>query len=84
MFSVDIRLGPDGQPLVSDAVLASFPLAAQAIISVLAPLAAQVRGLHERVRALEARLRQTSTNTSRPPWSGTANCRMIRNSYELH
>jgi len=51
--------GADGEPLVPAAVWATFPAAAQAVIV----------ALEARVRDLEARLGQTSANSSRPPSS---------------
>ena len=56
----------DGQPVVPAAVWATFPPAAQAVI---VALAQQVAALSARVRDLEARLGQNSSNSSRPPSS---------------
>jgi transposase len=73
MVGVDVPAEADGQPLVPPDVWATFPLAAQVVIVALAAgLAAERaarRGLEARVRDLEARLGQTSANSSRPPSS---------------
>ena len=66
MFSVDVPRGMDGQPLVPGDVWATFPPAAQAVI---VALAHQVAALTARVRELETRLGQDSSNSSRPPSS---------------
>ena len=76
MFIVDVPRGADGPPLVADDVWQATPVAAQAVIVALAPLAAvvpqlvhQVKVLQAQVRELEARLGQNSSNSSRPPSS---------------
>lgn len=66
MVSMDVPAGPDGQPLVTPAVWATFPPAAQAVI---VALAQQVVALTAEVRALRARLDQDSSTSSRPPSS---------------
>ncbi len=66
MFSVDVPLGVDGQPVVSQTVWERFPPEAQAVIVVLAQ---QVVRLAGEVRELTARLGQNSSNSSRPPSS---------------
>jgi len=73
---MDVPCGLDGQPLLTPDVWQGTPAAAQAVIVLLAPLATvvpqlmhQVEGLHARVRELEARLGQNSSNSSRPPSS---------------
>jgi transposase len=70
---MDVPVGAEGQPLVPPEVWATFPLAAQAVIVALVAERASERaareGLEARVRDLEARLRQTSSNSSRPPAS---------------
>lgn len=72
MFRVDAPTGADGQPLVPQELWATFPPAAQAVI---VALAQRVAALEGQVRALQARLGQDSTNSSRPPssdppWAG--------------
>jgi transposase len=77
MFSVDAPRGADDQPLdqplVPAELWATFPPAAQALIVALAAEVATLRvanaALTTRVRALEARLGQNSSNSSRPPSS---------------
>ncbi len=76
MFSVDVPRGIDGQPLVPGDVWATFPPAAQAVI---VALAHQVAALTARVRELETRLGQDSSNSWRS-WitsrTGTATRRL--------
>ena len=76
MFTMSVPPGPDGAPLLTAEVWEATPAAAQAVIVALAPLATmvpqlaqQVEGLQVRVRELEARLGQNSSNSSRPPSS---------------
>ena len=73
MFGVDAPAGGDGQPLVPAEVWATFPATAQALIVALAQQAQEqvrrVAALEARVRDLEARLGQDSSNSSRPPSS---------------
>lgn len=73
MFSVDAPQGADGRPLVPDEIWATFPAAAQAVIVALATEVATLRAAHAaltaEVHALKARLRQNSSNSSRPPSS---------------
>ena len=56
-------------PPLPDELLATLPPAAVAYIRALEAIAAQVATLTARVAELEARLRQTSANSSRPPSS---------------
>jgi hypothetical protein len=69
MFSVDVPLGADGQPLVPADVWATFPPAAQAVIAALAHQVRRVVALEGEVRDLRARLGRNSSNSSRPPSS---------------
>ncbi len=76
MFSMEVPRGQDGQPLLTPDVWQAAPVGAQALIVALAPLAAvvprlvkQVEALQGRVRELEARLGQNSSNSSRSPSS---------------
>ena len=69
MFSVEAPRGADGQLLVPEEEWVTWPPAAQALISAWAPLVGEVVALRERVRTLEARLGQNSSNSSRPPSS---------------
>jgi len=69
MFSVETPRGADGQLLVPEEEWVTWPPVAQALISAWAPLVGEVVTLRERVRELEARLGQNSTNSSRPPSS---------------
>jgi transposase len=66
MFSMDVPLGADGQPLAPAELWVTFPPAAQAVIGALAQ---RVLALEAEVRDLKARLGQHSTNSSRPPSS---------------
>jgi transposase len=66
MFSVDVARGADGAPLLPDDIWRDLPPAAQAV---LVALAQQVVALNARVRELEARLGQDSSNSARPPSS---------------
>src|SRR5436190_21093690 len=66
MFSVDVPLGADGQPLVPTELWVTCPPAAQAVI---VALAQRVLALEAEVRDLRAGLGQHSTNASRPPSS---------------
>jgi transposase len=66
MFSVDVPLGTDGQPLVPADLWTTFPPAAQVVI---VALAQRVAALEAEVRDLKARLGQNSSNSSRPPSS---------------
>ena len=56
-------------PPLPDELLATLPPAAVAYIRALEAIAAQVATLTARVAELEARLRQTSANSSKPPSS---------------
>ena len=72
MFSMDVPLGPDGHPVLSEEIWQATPVAAQALIGALAPLLAlgpELVALRARVRELETRLGQHSGNSSRPPSS---------------
>jgi transposase len=76
MFSVDAPRTADGQPVLAAEVWATTPLAAQGLIVALLDVAQQVTvlavantRLEGRVRDLEARLGQNSSNSSRPPSS---------------
>jgi len=69
MFRVEAPRGADGQLLVPEEEWVMWPPAAQALISAWAPLVGEVVTLRERVRALEARVGQNSSNSSRPPSS---------------
>jgi len=69
MFSVEAPRGADGQLLVPEEEWVMWPPTAQALISAWAPLVGEVVALRERVRVLEARLGQNSSNSSRPPSS---------------
>ncbi len=66
MVNMDAPVGPDGQPLLSPEDWAACPPAAQAV---LVALTRQVATLTAEVRALQARVRQDSTTSSRPPSS---------------
>jgi transposase len=63
---VEVPRGADGQPLLPEDIWASLHPAAQAVM---VGLAQQVAALTARVRNLEARLGQNSSNSSRPPSS---------------
>lgn len=63
---MDVPRGADGQPLLPDGIWATLHPAAQAVI---VALAQQVAALSAQVRELQARLGQTSSNSSRPPSS---------------
>jgi transposase len=63
---MDAPPGPDGSPILPAAVWQTLPPAAQAVIVAL--LAANAR-LEARVREVEARVGQNSSNSSRPPSS---------------
>lgn len=69
MFSMDVPRGPDGQLVLPPEIWAAPPVAAQALIVSLSPVAGQVTRLEARMRELEARLGQNSSNSSRPPSS---------------
>jgi transposase len=76
MFSVDAPRGADEQPVLPAEVWAATPLAAQGLIVALLDVARQVTvlaaanaRLEARVRDLEVRLGQNSSNSSRPPSS---------------
>jgi transposase len=69
MSSMEVPRGPDGAPVLSPEIWAATPVAAQALISSLVAVAGQVTRLEARVRELEARLGQNSSNSSRPPSS---------------
>ena len=63
---MDVARGADGQPLLPEDIWRALHPAAQAVI---VALAQQVVALSARVRDLEARLGQNSSNSSRPPSS---------------
>jgi len=72
MFSVDVPRGADGQPVLPEEMWQATPGGAQALIVALLPLLAlvpQVEALQAKVRELELRLGQNSSNSSRPPSS---------------
>jgi len=76
MFSVDAPPTANGQPVLPAEVWAATPTAAQGLIVALLDVAQQVTvlvaanaRLEARVRDLEARLGQNSSNSSRPPSS---------------
>ena len=72
MFSMDVPLGPDGHPVLSEEIWQATPVAAQALIGALVPLLAlgpELVALRARVRDLETRLGRHSGNSSRPPSS---------------
>lgn len=73
MINVDAPRGADGQLLVPADVWATFPPAAQAVIVALvaevATLQAANAALTVRMREVEARLGENSSNSSRPPSS---------------
>jgi transposase len=66
MFSVEVPRGPDGAPLLPEALWAPLDPAVQAVV---VALAAQVVALREEVRELRAQRGQHSGNSSRPPSS---------------
>jgi transposase len=66
MFSVEAPRGPDGAPLLPEALWAPLDPAVQAV---LVALAGQVVALREEVRVLSAQREQHSGNSSRPPSS---------------
>jgi transposase len=66
MVNVDAPVGPDGQPLLP---AEEWERCSAAVQAVLVALAQQVVTLTAEVRALQARARQDSTTSSRPPSS---------------
>jgi transposase len=66
LFSVDVPRGPDGAPLLPEALWAPLDPAVQAV---LVALTGQVAALTAEVRELRAQVRQHSGNSSRPPSS---------------
>lgn len=63
---MDVPPGPEGQPILPEAVWQTLPPTAQAVV---VALAATNTRLEARVRELEAQLGQNSSNSSRPPSS---------------
>jgi transposase len=72
---VDAPRGADGRPLLPEEVWRDLHPAAQAVI---VALAQQVAALSGRVRELEGRLGQTSSNSSRPPSSDPLGARRAK------
>jgi hypothetical protein len=68
---VELPSGADGQPILPEAMWEATPGAVQALVVALLTGVAEVATLRERVRELEARLGQNSSNSSRPgaPWA---------------
>lgn len=76
MERLEVPRAPDGEPLVSEDDWRATPASVQRVLVALVAVGGQVPALHqqvaalaERVRELEARLGQDSSNSSRPPSS---------------